>query len=75
MYGSGVMTGIQDMRARAVLYEVAVGSATSTSVRWLIVASTTRTTVTAIAGFAWQEVFKVFEFLEFGIWKSCPRSE
>ena len=67
MYGSGVMIGIQDMRARNVLGEVAVGSTPAATVQWLIVAASARSTVTAISSFAWQEAFKVFEHLEFGV--------
>ena len=75
MYGSGVMIGIQAMKAGTVLIEVAVGTTTA-AVRWLIVTTTTRPTVTAMSGFAWQEAFKVFEHLEFGVWDSFePRSE
>ena len=68
MYMSGVMTGIPAMKAHTVLGEVAVGTTTATSVQCQAVTITPRTTVTAISGFAWQEVFKVFEYLEFGVW-------
>ena len=66
----------KDMRARAVSGGVAVGAPTATTVPCRSVAAAARTTVAAMSGFVWQEVFKVFEFLEFGVWDSFePRSE
>ncbi len=49
--------------------EVVAGSSTTASVLWLIVSTASRTAATTTLVSVLQEAFKVFEFLEFGIWE------